>query len=129
MTKKRHWFFDSVKYQVRTAAESEYSDGHLIKMHSHPWHQLIYASQGVMTVRTPEGAWVVPVHRAVWVPAHTRHSVQMSGAVSMRTLYILPRLNRSLPNRCRVVAISPLLRELILRMVELNSLSVRNPPH
>ncbi|HSY78004.1 MAG TPA: AraC family ligand binding domain-containing protein, partial [Verrucomicrobiae bacterium] len=59
----------------------EYVDGHVIKTHSHPWHQLVYASQGVMTVRTPEGAWVVPIHRGVWVPAGTRHSIEMSGAV------------------------------------------------
>src|SRR5580704_15906030 len=66
MPKKRHWFFDSHKYQVRSNTLLEYTDGHVIKTHSHPWHQLVYASQGVMTVRTPEGAWVVPIHRGVW---------------------------------------------------------------
>ena len=88
MPKKRHWFFDSYKYQVRTGIVPEYADGHVIKTHSHPWHQLVYASKGVMTVRTPEGAWVVPIHRGVWVPAGTRHSIEMSGAVSLRTLYL-----------------------------------------
>ena len=129
MSKKRHWFFDSRKYQVRTGIVPEYVDGHLIRAHSHPWHQLIYASRGVMTVRTPDGAWVVPTNRAVWVPARTRHSVQMSGPVSLRTLYLLPSLNKSLPDRCRVVGISPLLRELILRIVELDALSMRRPAH
>ncbi|HZC45678.1 MAG TPA: AraC family ligand binding domain-containing protein, partial [Candidatus Acidoferrum sp.] len=88
MPKKRHWFFDPYKYQVRTGTVPEYADGHVIKTHSHPWHQLVYASQGVMTVRTPEGAWVVPIHRGVWVPAGTRHSIEMSGPVSLRTLYL-----------------------------------------
>jgi AraC-like DNA-binding protein len=129
MPKKRHWFFDPWKYQVRTAAVSEYADGFVIKTHSHPWHQLVYASQGVMTVRTPEGAWVVPIHRGVWVPAGTRHSIEMSGPVSLRTLYLVPRLSRSLPDEPRVIGVSPLLRELILRMVELDSLSIRNPAH
>jgi AraC-like DNA-binding protein len=82
-----------------------------------------------MTVRTPEGAWVVPVHRGVWVPAGTRHSIEMSGAVSLRTLYLVPRLGRLLPGKPRVIGISPLLRELILRMVELDCLSLRNPDH
>lgn len=127
MTKKRHWFFDSRKYQVRTGTVPEYADGHVIRTHSHPWHQLVYASRGVMTVRTPEGAWVVPTNRGVWVPACTRHSIQMSGPVSLRTLYLLPSLDRSLPDRCAVVAVSPLLRELILRIVDLDSLSVRIP--
>src|SRR5208282_3656826 len=88
MPKKRHWFFDSYKYQVRSGIVPEFADGHVIRTHSHPWHQLVYASQGVMTVRTPEGAWVVPIHRGVWVPAGTRHSIEMSGAVSLRTLYL-----------------------------------------
>jgi len=129
MPKKRHWFFDSYKYQVRTGTVPEYDDGHVIRTHSHPWHQLVYASQGVMTVRTPEGAWVVPIHRGVWVPAGTRHSIQMSGAVSLRTLYLVPRLGRALPDEPRVIGVSPLLRELILRIVELDSLSIRVPTH
>lgn len=130
MTKKRHGFFDSRRYQVRTPiVVNEYADGQVIRTHSHPWHQLVYASRGVMTVRTPEGAWVVPTNRGVWVPAGTRHSIQMSGPVSLRTLYLLPRLSASLPDRCRVVGISPLLRELILRIVELESLNLRIPAH
>jgi len=127
MPKKRHWFFDARKYQVRAGTVPEYADGHVIRTHSHPWHQLVYASQGVMTVRTPEGSWVVPTHRGVWVPARTRHSIQMSGAVSLRTLYLVPSLGKSLPDRCRAIAVSPLLRELILRAVELDRLSVRIP--
>ena len=129
MTKKGHWFFDSRKCQVRAGTVPEYADGHVIRTHSHPWHQLVYASSGVMTVRTPTGAWVVPTNRGVWVPAGTRHSIQMSGRVLLRTLYLLPSLDASLPDRCRVVAISPLLRELILRMVDLESLSVRRSAH
>ena len=129
MPEKRHWFFDSYKYQVRAGTVPEYADGHVIRTHSHPWHQLVYASRGVMTVRTPEGAWVVPIHRAVWVPAGMRHSIEMSGPVSLRTLYLVPRLSHSLPAKCRVIGISPLLRELILRIVELDSLSLRVPAH
>jgi len=129
MPKKRHWFFDSHKYQVRTGTVPEFADGYVIRTHSHPWHQLVYASRGVMTVRTPEGAWVVPIHRGVWVPAGTRHSIQMSGAVSLRTLYLVPRLGPSLPDKPRVISISPLLRELILRIVEIDSLSLRVPAH
>jgi AraC-like DNA-binding protein len=129
MTKKRHWFFDERKYQVRTGIVPEYADGHVIKTHSHPWHQLVYASNGVMTVRTPEGAWVVPTNRGVWVPARIRHSILMSGPVSLRTLYIVPRLSKSLPDKCHVIGITPLLRELILRIVELSELNVRVRSH
>ncbi len=129
MSKKRHWFFDSRKYKIRAGLAGEYSHGDVIKPHSHPWHQLTFASQGVFTVRTDEAAWVAPTHRGVWIPAHTRHSVEMSGHVSLRALYVVPTISDSLPLRCRVVNISPLLRELILRTSELKGLNSRIPLH
>jgi AraC-like DNA-binding protein len=90
------------------------AEGHTIPEHFHPEDQLVFASKGVMTVRTAHGIWVVPPMRAVWIPALTPHSVVMSARVSMRTLYILPRLVRNLPAKCFVMNVSPLLRELIL---------------
>src|SRR5689334_21260540 len=87
--------------------------GHVIPEHFHPEEQLIFASQGVMTVRTREAVWVVPPLRAVWIPAGTEHSVAMSGAVSMRTLYFRSSLAAVFPQRCLVMNVSPLLRELI----------------
>ena len=87
---------------VRTLAVG-YPSGTVLEHHEHDWAQLVYASEGVMSVHTDEGTWVVPSHRAVWIPAGVRHSVAMSGWVSMRTLYILPRLVARLPGRCCVV--------------------------
>jgi AraC-like DNA-binding protein len=101
---------------IRTLAAT-YSPGHVIPPHSHDWHQLLYASEGVMTIHTTSGSWVVPPHRAVWIPANVEHSVQMSGAVSMRTLYLLPALSKALPKDCCTVNVPPLLRELILDAV------------
>jgi AraC-like DNA-binding protein len=88
--------------------------GHVIPEHSHPEDQLLFASKGVMTLRTKQGVWVVPPMRAVWIPADTPHTVSMSGRVSMRTLYLLPKLCRILPPRCFVMNVSGLLKELIL---------------
>jgi AraC-like DNA-binding protein len=51
----------------------------------------------------------------------------MSGAVSMRTLYLEPRIARGLPSECRVVDVPPLLREMILRAVAYGSLDRRVP--
>jgi AraC-like DNA-binding protein len=98
---------------IRTLAVG-YASGTVLEPHSHDWAQLVYASEGVMSVHTEEGSWVVPAHRAVWIPAGVQHSVAMSGRVSMRTLYIVPKLVRALPRRCCVIAVQPLLRELIL---------------
>jgi quercetin dioxygenase-like cupin family protein len=92
----------------------DYPAGHVIPLHFHDRDQLVYASRGVMTVRTSAGTWVVPTHRAVWIPAAMPHTITMSGAVAMRTLYLKPRLARALPRDCCVVNVPPLLKELIL---------------
>ncbi|MBI3843876.1 MAG: helix-turn-helix transcriptional regulator [Planctomycetes bacterium] len=101
------------RFQVLTLA-FEFASGHVIPFHEHDWHQLVYAIKGVMTVETFAGLWIVPPHRALWMPAATQHSIRISGAASMRTLYFWPRLSTSFPNVCRVIAVSPLLRELIV---------------
>ena len=102
---------------------------HTIHTHSHDWHQLIYASRGVMTVNTATGSWVVPSRRAVWVPAGIEHEVEMPGPVSVRTLYLRTGLSDLLPKDCCVVNVSPLLRELILRAVEIGMLDRNVPSH
>jgi AraC-like DNA-binding protein len=105
----------------------DYPGGYVIPPHTHDWHQLVYASRGVMTIDTPDGAWVVPPHRGVWVPGGVVHAIQISGEVAMRTLYIDPRRARALPTACRVLEIAPLLREIILHAVERGGLDRRVP--
>src|SRR5258708_7811690 len=72
-----------------------------------------------MTITTPEGSWVVPPNRALWIPAGVDHQIVMAGRVTMRTLYVEPSASPGLPAACRVAAVSGLLRELILRAVEM----------
>jgi AraC-like DNA-binding protein len=113
---------------VRTLAVG-YASGTVLDGHSHDWAQLVYASQGVMSVETEEGTWVVPSDRAVWIPAAIRHSITMSGRVAMRTLYLAPRLVRSLPRRCCVVTVPPLLRQLVQHVIALGMLRRNVPEH
>jgi AraC-like DNA-binding protein len=105
----------------------DYPNGHRVPEHVHDWHQLVYAVRGVMTLSTTAGSWIVAPHRGVWMPANVEHAIRMSGAVSMRTLYIEPRVVRDLPKECRIVDVPPLLREVILRVLELGSLDRRVP--
>jgi AraC-like DNA-binding protein len=97
-----------------TTLTYDYPAAYVIPLHFHDRDQLVYASHGVMTIRTGASTWVVPTHRAVWIPAAIPHTIAMSGVVAMRTLYLKPKLARSLPRDCCVVNVSPLLRELIL---------------
>ena len=98
---------------------ADWNPGEAIPRHRHRRAQLVYAASGVMTVTTREGTWVVPPQRAVWVPGATHHAIHMSGRVAMRTLYLEPDARDGLPRVCCVVGVSPLLRELILRVVAL----------
>lgn len=92
----------------------DYADGTLVERHSHDRAQLIHAVSGAMTVCTDHGSWVVPPTRGVWVPAGVEHWIAMAGSVRMRTLFITPDRATHLPAECTVVAVSALLRELIL---------------
>jgi AraC-like DNA-binding protein len=51
----------------------------------------------------------------------------MSGSVSMRTLYLVPRISKSLPRACCTVNVPPLLRELILDAVGRETLRRSKP--
>lgn len=84
--------------------------------HSHHQAQLVYAASGIVSVTTDRGTWVVPPNRAVWVPAHVEHATASRGPVRFRTLFIAPEIDARLPGECRVVEISPFVRELILRL-------------
>ena len=86
--------------------------------HTHPQAQLIYAISGVVTVTTDEGTWVVPPNRAVWMPAGVKHDAKSHRAVQFRTL-LIDQADLALPDVCRVVEVTPLLRELILRLAVL----------
>ena len=114
--KRQSAIFDRLghKQSQITTLTHDYSAGHVIPLHFHDRDQLVFASRGVMTVRTSVGAWVVPTQRAVWIPASVPHTITMSGRVAMRTLYIQPRLAGALPRECCVINVSSLLKELIL---------------
>jgi AraC-like DNA-binding protein/mannose-6-phosphate isomerase-like protein (cupin superfamily) len=82
--------------------------------HHHLRNQLLYAEKGVVAVSTPQGAWTAPPERAVWIPAGVPHSVRMVGQVSTRSVLIDSAASPDFGDRCRVVGVSPLLRQLLV---------------
>jgi AraC-like DNA-binding protein len=97
----------------------DFASGFEILPHHHERAQLIYATAGTMRVSTDDGVWVVPPQRALWMPAGVSHSIVMLGDTTMRTLYVRDDAAAAMPTVCRVLSISPLLRELIVRATEL----------
>ncbi len=100
------------------AMEVDYPDRFTTGWHAHPRAQLLFAIQGVMHVNAGVGAWVVPPNRAVWLTAGLEHEVRMCGAVKMRTLFVDPNAAPHLPSANCVIAVSPLLRELLVAAVQ-----------
>jgi AraC-like DNA-binding protein len=87
--------------------------------HSHPWVQFSYAISGVLEVQTAQGRFIAPPQRAVWIPAGIKHRVQCSLRTQIRSLYIDQQVLADAPTSCRVVEVSPLLKELIRAFGEL----------
>lgn len=102
-----------------SALANEYPRGHVIAPHRHPRAQLIFGLDGVMTVHAAGSIWSVPASHALWVPAGVEHAVHMESAVEMRSLYFEPRRLRAMPRECQVLFVSPLLRELIVRAMDI----------
>jgi AraC-like DNA-binding protein len=119
---------DEESIAVRTLG-LRFPHDHLIEPHAHAWQQLVYATRGVMTVSTQQGAWVVPAQRAVWIPAGFEHAIRATGRVRMRTLYFRPDLSEGLSDSCWVGSVTPLLRELILETFRIGMLRDDVPEH
>ena len=88
--------------------------------HSHPWAQLAYCASGIVQVTASQGeqqgdevTYIVPPSRAVWIAPGARHAVHVLQAAEFRTLYIDASVAPTGWRDCRVIVVSPLLRELV----------------
>ncbi|MBJ9976448.1 helix-turn-helix transcriptional regulator [Pseudomonas sp. S75] len=91
------------------ALEMDCRAGEHIASHCHTEDQLLYAADGVIRVSTERGDWVVPAGHALWVPSGVSHALHLHGAVCLRTLLLARQAER-----CQLLVVSGLLRELIL---------------
>jgi AraC-like DNA-binding protein len=126
MSQKRRTRADEPHFLVRTLAQT-LPAGHRIERHRHDWHQLIYASAGLLHVWTERGSWIVPPHWAIFVPSGIVHSIRFAAPSDLRTLYLRPGWSELMPADCAVIGVSPLLRELILRATRERMLDEREP--
>lgn len=97
---------------VRVRARTMRVDTHF-EPHSHGWAQLAYCSSGVVQVSAERSTYIVPPSRAVWIAPGVRHSVHVLEEAELRTLYIDASATPAGWQHCRVLVVSPLLRELV----------------
>ena len=97
---------------------SDFAPGYATGPHRHMQSQFIYSSAGVMMLSSEQGAWLVPPDRAVWIPAGALHEARMITSVSTMTVWIEPDPTIKMPDKCQVVNVSPLMRQLLIEAVK-----------
>jgi AraC-like DNA-binding protein/quercetin dioxygenase-like cupin family protein len=85
-------------------------------VHQHTRAHLVYAARGALTVTTSRGTAIAPVNRAVWIPAGVAHRHRAYGRTDLRILYVPQPQARALPAVPVVLAVSALVREVLLAL-------------
>ena len=85
--------------------------------HSHAEAQLCGLDEGLAVLDTDAGAWMCPPGRCVWIPSGMVHSLRSCGKISGWMVRLDTRERASLPAEPRILALSPLLKEIVVRMM------------
>jgi AraC-like DNA-binding protein len=82
--------------------------------HSHEVHQIEYAVHGVVEVETDSAHYLLPPQQAAWIPAGLEHQAVMNPDVKTVAVMFDPSLIPQTDGRARIIAVSPLVREMML---------------
>lgn len=89
------------------------------KRHCHEKAQLLYSARGIINCEVDDGVWIVPPQCAIWIPGGLPHAAFGSGEVECICLFVAPDAAANLPDKCCTIAVSGLLRHLLIRASEL----------
>jgi AraC-like DNA-binding protein len=82
--------------------------------HHHDLHQIEYAVTGVVEVETADGHYLLPPQQAAWIPAGLEHQATINSSVRTVSVMFDPRIVPHPGDRARIVAVSPLVREMVI---------------
>jgi AraC-like DNA-binding protein/mannose-6-phosphate isomerase-like protein (cupin superfamily) len=85
--------------------------------HYHEVGHLLYAISGTMRVSTRENIVLIPPTMAAWLPPGIHHQLEPLTTTELRIIFARPDTLPIDDSRGRLLAVSPLLRELILSFV------------
>ncbi|MGV1760554.1 AraC family transcriptional regulator [Rhizobium sp. A22-96] len=94
--------------------------------HQHPQGQLILALHGAVTCTAESGVWIVPPDCGLWVPGGVPHSNHVTSNARLTYLFVEPGA-AVLPDECCTLSVSPMLREMILRLADLSESDAPDP--
>lgn len=89
-------------------------DGLITGWHSHDTHQIEYAVGGVVEVETATAHYLLPPQQAAWIPVGLEHQATMNPGVRTVAVMFDPQLVPGAGDRARILAVSPLIREMML---------------
>ncbi|MER9234600.1 helix-turn-helix transcriptional regulator [Mesorhizobium sp. M0622] len=92
------------------------------RRHSHQKAQLLYTVRGIINCEVDDGIWIVPPRCAVWIPGGLPHTAFGVGDIECFCIFVEPRATANLPLECCTIAVSSLLRQLLVRVVDLPEL-------
>jgi AraC-like DNA-binding protein/quercetin dioxygenase-like cupin family protein len=82
--------------------------------HLHDVHEIEYACRGMVEVETEAGHYLLPPHQAAWIPAGLRHKATLNAGAQTLAVLFEPGLVPAGGDRVRIIAVSALLREMML---------------
>ena len=82
--------------------------------HFHDLHQVEYALSGLVEVEDPSGHYLLPPQQAAWIPAGVVHESTLHTTVRTISVFFEPELIDDPGGRVRILAVDPLIRELII---------------
>jgi AraC-like DNA-binding protein/quercetin dioxygenase-like cupin family protein len=89
-------------------------DGLITGWHSHEVHQIEYAMHGVVEVETDSAHYLLPPQQAAWIPVGLEHQAVMNPDVKTVAVMFAPELIPDAGGRARIIAVSPLIREMMI---------------
>jgi AraC-like DNA-binding protein len=107
---------------VRTSAVG-FSSGYCWSDRRSEWGQLLWASRGAISATINGALWTIPAGRALWIPPAAPNNVTMVGRGVLRSVYIARARCRALPKSAQLLVFAPLLRELVRRTIECDTLN------
>ena len=91
-----------------------------VPVHRHRKGQLILALHGAVTCQVEGAFWIVPPQCGVWIPGNMPHSNRATPNAQLCYLFAEPGIV-ALPDDCCTLSISPMVREMILRLAGVSS--------
>lgn len=86
------------------------------EFHSHRESQLFFLERGEVTCEASNALWIIPPRSALWIPGGVVHKIRGRAPLEGYGVFMEPDAAPNLPAECCAVSVTPLFRELLVRL-------------